>query len=201
LGISFANLGISLSELNKAAGGYGDIVTSAIPGAKAETESVSFSPVVDTPTDTSAGGGTGFGWNPATGKPFANFIAAAKALHPNFFKTYKGSTPNLAAKSAFPKLYEEYKRLNLTMLADGGLVTRPTLSMVGEAGPELVIPLSKLNTTTALERYTNVKPSMSEGKASNSQVFNITVNNPVPETASDSISRRMKSLSNSGLFG
>ena len=201
LGISFANLGISLSELNKAAGGYGDIVTSAIPGAKAETESVSFSPVVDTPTDTSAGGGTGFGWNPVTGKPFANFIAAAKALHPNFFKTYKGSTPNLAAKSAFPKLYEEYKRLNLTMLADGGLVTRPTLSMVGEAGPELVIPLSKLNTTTALERYTNVKPSMSDSKASNNQVFNITVNNPVPETASDSISRRMKSLSNSGLFG
>lgn len=201
LGISFANLGISINELNKASGGYGDIVTSAIPGAKAETESVSFSPVVDTPTDTSAGGGTGFGWNPATGKPFANFIAAAKALHPNFFKTYKGSTPNLAAKSAFPKLYEEYKRLNLTMLADGGLVTRPTLSMVGEAGPELVIPLSKLNTTTALERYTNVKPSMSDSKASNNQVFNITVNNPVPETASDSISRRMKSLSNAGLFG
>ena len=73
--------------------------------------------------------------------------------------------------------------------------------MVGEAGPELVIPLKKLDTTTALERYTNVKPSMSESKPSNNQVFNITVNNPVPETASDSISRRMKSLSNAGLFG
>lgn len=199
MGLSFATLAINLNELNKAAGGYGTTVTSAIKPAQQETESVSLSPVVSTPANTNAG--TGFGWNPETGRPYANFIAAARALHPNFFKTYKGATPNLAAKAAFPKLYEEYKKLNLTMLAEGGLVTRPTLSMVGEAGPELVIPLKKLDTTTALERYTNVKPSMSESKPSNNQVFNITVNNPVPETASDSISRRMKSLSNAGLFG
>jgi len=32
-----------------------------------------------------------------------------------------------------------------TMFATGGIVTRPTLGMVGEAGPEAVIPLSKLN--------------------------------------------------------
>ena len=31
---------------------------------------------------------------------------------------------------------------NIPMLADGGIVTRPTLAMVGEAGPEAVIPLS-----------------------------------------------------------
>ena len=30
----------------------------------------------------------------------------------------------------------------IPMLADGGIVTRPTLAMVGEAGPEAVIPLS-----------------------------------------------------------
>lgn len=30
-------------------------------------------------------------------------------------------------------------------LAEGGVVTRPTLSVVGEAGPEAVIPLSKMN--------------------------------------------------------
>jgi len=30
------------------------------------------------------------------------------------------------------------------LMADGGLITRPTLAMIGEGGPELVIPLSEL---------------------------------------------------------
>jgi hypothetical protein len=30
------------------------------------------------------------------------------------------------------------------MLAQGGIVTSPTLSMIGESGPEAVIPLNKL---------------------------------------------------------
>jgi hypothetical protein len=33
---------------------------------------------------------------------------------------------------------------NIPMLADGGIVTGPTLAMIGEAGPEAVIPLSKM---------------------------------------------------------
>lgn len=33
---------------------------------------------------------------------------------------------------------------NIPYLADGGIVTRPTLAVVGEAGPEAVIPLSRL---------------------------------------------------------
>lgn len=31
----------------------------------------------------------------------------------------------------------------IPMLADGGIVTRPTLAMIGEAGPEAVVPLSR----------------------------------------------------------
>ena len=31
------------------------------------------------------------------------------------------------------------------MLAAGGIVTSPTLAMIGEAGPEAVIPLSKMD--------------------------------------------------------
>jgi phage-related protein len=31
-------------------------------------------------------------------------------------------------------------------LAEGGLVTKPTLALIGEAGPELVVPLSKMGT-------------------------------------------------------
>jgi hypothetical protein len=30
------------------------------------------------------------------------------------------------------------------MMADGGVVTSPTLAVIGEAGPEAVVPLSKL---------------------------------------------------------
>jgi hypothetical protein len=30
------------------------------------------------------------------------------------------------------------------MLAEGGIVTGPTLAMIGEAGPEAVVPLSKM---------------------------------------------------------
>jgi hypothetical protein len=33
----------------------------------------------------------------------------------------------------------------IPMLAKGGIVTKPTLAMIGEAGPEAVIPLSKMN--------------------------------------------------------
>jgi len=33
---------------------------------------------------------------------------------------------------------------NIPMMANGGIVTSPTLAMIGEAGPEAVIPLSKM---------------------------------------------------------
>lgn len=36
------------------------------------------------------------------------------------------------------------KEFRIPMMAAGGLVSRPTLAMIGEAGPEAVIPLSKL---------------------------------------------------------
>jgi hypothetical protein len=34
---------------------------------------------------------------------------------------------------------------NIPMLADGGIVTGPTLAMIGEAGPEAVVPLDRYN--------------------------------------------------------
>ena len=34
--------------------------------------------------------------------------------------------------------------INIPGFADGGIVTRPTLAMVGEKGPEAIIPLSKM---------------------------------------------------------
>jgi len=43
-------------------------------------------------------------------------------------------------------------KAGIAMLAEGGLVTRPTLAMVGESGPEMVIPLSNQK---AINNYTN----------------------------------------------
>jgi hypothetical protein len=33
---------------------------------------------------------------------------------------------------------------NIPMLADGGIVTGPTLALIGEAGPEAVVPLDRM---------------------------------------------------------
>jgi TP901 family phage tail tape measure protein len=91
--------------------------------------------------------------------------------------------------------------MDLPMFAQGGLVTKPTLGIVGEAGPELIVPLNGLGVTTALQNMTPSRQPTSQAMSSSGQSFNIVVNNPVPETASDSISRRMRSLATAGLFG
>lgn len=92
--------------------------------------------------------------------------------------------------------------VRLNAYGNGGLVTKPELAIVGEKGPELIIPLRGMGTATALENLTPVSSPQSATSMNNSnQVINIVVNNPVPETASDSISNRMKALSTSGLFG
>jgi uncharacterized membrane protein YjjP (DUF1212 family) len=37
-------------------------------------------------------------------------------------------------------------RMNLPRMAEGGIVSSPTLALIGEAGPEAVVPLNRLNT-------------------------------------------------------
>lgn len=88
--------------------------------------------------------------------------------------------------------------------ATGGPVTGMTPYMVGERGPEMFIPKvsGTIVTNSALDRYTRTKET---NTAANSQSpannIVVTVNNPVPAAAEDSITRRMKVLSNQGLFG
>jgi hypothetical protein len=55
----------------------------------------------------------------------------------------KSSTPVTDARKQFPKLYAEYKAKGLAM-AQGGIVTKPTQLLAGEAGAEAIIPLDKL---------------------------------------------------------
>ncbi len=73
---------------------------------------------------------------------FPSFIEAVQNLHPNS-KSLDSPTPVKAAKAQFPKLYETYKAAGLA-LAQGGIVTSPTTALIGEAGPEAVVPLDQL---------------------------------------------------------
>lgn len=50
-------------------------------------------------------------------------------------------------------------------LATGGIVTRPTLAMVGEAGPEAVIPLNDSNTPTGGNTYITIEVNGGDPRA------------------------------------
>lgn len=73
---------------------------------------------------------------------FGSFMEAVRALHPNS-KALKSKTPLAQAKQDFPKLYADYKAKGLAM-AQGGIITKPTQVLAGEAGAEAIIPLDKL---------------------------------------------------------
>ena len=88
--------------------------------------------------------------------------------------------------------------------AVGGPVEGMSPYLVGERGPEMFIPKvsGTIVTTSALDRYTRTKQTpLSRQEEAPSKTIVVTVNNPVPAAAEDSITRRMKVLANSGLFG
>jgi len=78
----------------------------------------------------------------ATAGGFGSFMEAVRGIHPNS-SALKSSTPVTDARKQFPKLYAEYKAKGLAM-AQGGIVTKPTQLLAGEAGAEAIIPLDKL---------------------------------------------------------
>jgi hypothetical protein len=58
-------------------------------------------------------------------------------------------TPAYSGMSAAEITAERYKesgagRLGIPLMADGGIVTKPTIAMIGEAGAEAVVPLDKM---------------------------------------------------------
>jgi len=79
--------------------------------------------------------------NAAASGQFGSFMQAVKTLHPNY-KLDK-ETPVADAKLAFPNLYNEFKAAGLTH-AKGGIVTSPQIGMIGEKGPEAIIPMDRL---------------------------------------------------------
>jgi hypothetical protein len=81
---------------------------------------------------------------PSKGVKFATFMDAVKALHPNS-ETLKSATPVADSKKKFPKLFADFQAGTLVAMAKGGLVKNPMAALIGEAGPELVIPLKDLD--------------------------------------------------------
>ncbi|HEY3742454.1 MAG TPA: hypothetical protein VGL53_21545 [Bryobacteraceae bacterium] len=72
------------------------------------------------------------------------FINALDALHI--------SIPSISipgTKLATPAINLGFSIPDIPMLADGGFVTQPTLAIIGEAGPEAVIPLSAMGAAGA----------------------------------------------------
>jgi hypothetical protein len=93
---------------------------------------------------------------------------------------------------------------NFSYKAVGGPVGAGTPYMVGERGPEMFLPKvpGTIVTTNALDRYTRTRGMQTSANQTNQErPINVIVNNPVPQAAEDSITRRMKVLANSGLFG
>lgn len=67
------------------------------------------------------------------------FINALDAIHISV-----PSIPIPGTKLATPGINLGFSIPDLPMLADGGFVTQPTLALIGEAGPEAVMPLSSM---------------------------------------------------------
>lgn len=92
----------------------------------------------------------------ATGSALATAYAPAAAFASTM--TFGGAAH--AGAAALTSTVGVAKGLALVKLAEGGIVTRPTIAMVGEAGPEAVIPLDKAGMGTTIVERIEVFPGV-----------------------------------------
>ena len=74
-------------------------------------------------------------------------MAAAKAVFNGIARIWNNTVGKLSFKIPdwVPGIGGNgFSMPDIPMLADGGIVTAPTLALIGEAGPEAVIPLSQM---------------------------------------------------------
>lgn len=82
-------------------------------------------------------------------KIFDGMIGAAKAAFNGVARLWNNSIGKIAFKvpSWIPGIGgNKFDVPNIPYLAEGGIVTKPTLAVIGEAGPEAVVPLNGSNT-------------------------------------------------------
>jgi hypothetical protein len=77
------------------------------------------------------------------GGMYSSFKDAVKALHPLAVAKYTSDGTGLNAQE-MAALRAQFPRLAAVPFANGGLVNKPTLGLIGEAGPEAVIPLNRM---------------------------------------------------------
>jgi hypothetical protein len=138
----------------------------------------------------------------------ANFLADANKRLKTKYKTvteYINGGANATRDAARQALWDKYvKDNNVAAAAKGGALSPGRLTLVGESGPELITPnaAARITPHSVLERYARTASHDTQnGSQGSNNPISITVNNPVPERASDSIARRMQNMSSLGLFG
>jgi hypothetical protein len=79
---------------------------------------------------------------------FESMLSVVKGIFNGFAKLWNNTIGKISVKIPYipglPGRGKEFGVPNIPMLADGGIVTSPTLAIIGEAGAEAVIPLDRL---------------------------------------------------------
>jgi hypothetical protein len=204
-GFSAAVIGAFTDIVNKspASMGLGDAVTKLLPEGTKETNATQ---ITNTPTPTPKPTAEGAQMSRALAR--ATFLADANKRLKTKYKTvteYINGGANATRDAARQALWDKYvKDNNVAAAAKGGALSPGRLTLVGESGPELITPnaAARITPYSVLERYARTSShSTQNGQQGSSNPISITVNNPVPERASDSIARRMQNMSSLGLFG
>jgi TP901 family phage tail tape measure protein len=203
---SIDDLGLALSDPNGtfqyALHGLGMDVFNKLAEAAREAGLISSVPKYVTGNPLPTPGGIPTGASSTT--PGATFTPVGQ---PGVTSTYGTPSPELLAlwrsnpSAVRPEEIERFQLWNY--MAMGGIVANgPVKAIVGEAGPEAIIPLNSINTRLALQNLVGVpkRDGNNEGQYGNRGDVYITVNNPVAEAAEESIARRMKALATAGQF-
>ena len=74
------------------------------------------------------------------------------------------------------KAAEKFVNWAIPGLQQGGIVTSPTFAMIGEAGPEMVVPLNKLNNPDFIDR-------LQAATGGNARPINVNVNISTPDVS------------------
>lgn len=130
--VAATNAGVSAGAGGGGAGGATEAATKIITGL------------------TGGAGTTADSASAAAAAARAKAAAAAETARENARAALAAATAKAAAAAAAAAQASETARENrrsLLGLASGGIVTSPTIAMIGEAGPEAVIPLSQLGNT------------------------------------------------------
>lgn len=88
-------------------------------------------------------------------------LGVYKGIFNGFAKLWNSTIGKVSVKipdiPGLPGRGKEFGIPNIPMLADGGIVNSPTLAMIGERGPEAVVPLDRLRNTGGGDIYVTVQ--------------------------------------------